>query len=96
MPVLEEPEDPFLKWCHERNYYDEEAQRAHFGEWVEETTGYDGKAFSLTEEERHWVFRAKEILDWLRIYALANQPEALEAALRCLPGLADPKSLFVE
>lgn len=68
-----------------------------FERWVVETTGWDGKQFSLTEDERHWITRANETIEWLRLYAHVGDQKFLDSALRSLNGLRPiPGSLTVE
>lgn len=72
-----------------------EAQQAAFGQYILETTGFDGQQFSLTEDERAWITRANEIIEWLRLSAL--DPRALDAAMRCLASLKPmPSSLSID
>lgn len=68
-----------------------------FEHWVREATGWDGKQFSLTEDERHWITRANETIEWLRLYAHVGNQEFLDSALRSLNGLRPlPGSLTIE
>ena len=92
-----EDKDPFITWCEDRNIVLPEAQQLAFGEYMIETTGFDGQQFSLTEDERWWIFRASEVVEWLRIYAMSMTPEPLDAALKCLASLKPmPSSLTIE
>lgn len=94
MTMLDEDPDPFSRWCqeHDRNVEDPAA----FAEWVQESTGWDGQQFSLSEDERHWIKRADEIIGWLRQFAITQREEPLLAALRCLNGLKDCPSLRID
>lgn len=96
MAIMEdEPSDSFIAWCNERGYWPSERE-LHFAEYMEETTGWDGQQFSLSEAERHWIGKADEVLDWLRVAAAGSKP-ALEAAFRCLAELQPiPSSLKIE
>ncbi len=84
MPTTIEYGDDFERWCADAGIFSEEEKAAAFGTWIEDTTGWDGTQFSLSESERHWIARAKEVLDWLAIYKVAYQDEMLSAALRAL------------
>ena len=71
---------------------------AQFQNWIEDTTGWDGKTFSLSEDERFWIAGANELIEWLRLSAAepATSQEALQAAFRCLMNLPPmPGSLTV-
>ena len=80
--MMEEP-DPFLVWCSDHEVSPEES----FAEYMKETTGFDGQQFSLSEVERWWIFRANEVIEWLRLFAVSEAPEPLDAALKCLESL---------
>lgn len=68
-----------------------------FAAWVQETTGWDGQQFSLTEDERHWIRRANEVIEWLRLYAHTGDQKFLDSALRTLNGIRPlPGSLSIE
>lgn len=100
MPVATPDRDPFELWCLD-NDIDENDRATAFGRYVEETTGWTGQTFSLSEEERHWITRANEIVEWLRVAAATLEPgahhEAIDAAFRCLTGLKPmPGSLTIE
>lgn len=89
-------DDPFLAWCWGRGIVLPDAQRAAFPDYVAETTGFNGQQFSLTEDERWWIFRANEVIEWLRQFATSEAPEPLDAALKCLDGLKPiPPSLTI-
>lgn len=89
--------DPFIEWCWERGIVLPEAQQVAFAEYMMETTGFDGQQFSLSEDERWWIFRANEVIEWLRIFAASEAPEPLDAALKCLESLKPiPSSLSIE
>ena len=92
------PEDPFIEWCHDKDIYDPDEQQAAFGQYILETTGFDGQQFSLTEDERAWITRANEVIEWLRLVGpRAENTAALDAALRCLASLKPmPSSLSID
>lgn len=99
MPVITPDPDPFESWCLDNDIDPDDPEA--FGAYIEETTGWTGQTFSLSEEERHWVIRANEIIEWLRIAAATLEPgahhEALDAAFRCLTSLRQiPGSLMIE
>lgn len=91
--------DEFTKWCADNGIFDEEGRAAAFPLWVQDSMGWDGTTFSLTEAERWWIQQAHETLEWLRLYAIggaANRP-ALDAAIRCLANMRPiPNSLLAE
>ena len=100
MPVETPDRDPFESWCLDHDIA-EAAQASAFGLYVEETTGWTGQTFSLSEDERRWIFCANEIVEWLRVAAGTIEPsaqrEAIDAAFRCLIGLKPiPNSLTIE
>lgn len=89
--------DPFELWCRDKGI-DEADQNEAFVQYLETTTGWNGQTFSLSEDERHWITRANEIVEWLRLVDL-REPDgpALRAALRCLASLKPiPGSLQIE
>lgn len=95
MTIMDDSGDDFIAWCH---FHDQHPDNpASFEKYVSETTGWDGKQFSLTEDERHWIKRANETIEWLRLYQNAGQQEFLDSALRSLVGLRPlPGSLTIE
>lgn len=91
------PVDPYQEWCLDRGYLTDQEKAEHFSEYMEETSGWDGKNFSLNESERHWIKRANEVVEWVKHYQLTGQQQALDAALRCLNGFPRlPGSFTIE
>lgn len=89
--------DEFTKWCQDNGIFDEEGRAAAFPLWVQDSTGWDGTTFSLTETERWWIKEANEVLEWLRLFAMSGTQEALTAAIRCLAQMKPtPNSLLAE
>lgn len=87
--------DKFVTWCHFHDRHPDEP--ASFARYIEETTGWDGQQFSLTEAERHWIKRANEVVEWLRLYAHVGDTTFLDSALRTINGLGPmPNSLTIE
>jgi hypothetical protein len=98
MTMMEE-RDPYEAWCVEHDM-DPEIPEV-FAQYMFETTGFDGQQFSLTEDERDWIFHANEIIEWLRMAVMNNtesgHQEALGAAFRLVRQLRPiPPSLTVD
>lgn len=96
MAVVEDSSgDPFATWCHFHNQDPDNPEA--FENYVKETTGWDGREFSLTEGERWWIMRANEVIEWLRLYSPSGEQIYLDSALRTLAGMGDiPRSLRAE
>ena len=93
--LSEEYPDAYEKRLARKRERSEQAQQAAFGQYILETTGFDGQQFSLTEAERAWITRANEVIEWLRLVGpRGDNPHALHAALRCVASLKPmPSSL---
>lgn len=95
MTIMDDSGDAFVTWCHFHEQHPDNPES--FKKYIEETTGWNGQQFSLTEAELHWIKRANEVVEWLRLYAHVGQQEFLDSALRSLNGLRPmPSSLTVE
>lgn len=95
--TVTEPGDPFEEYCRDNNFTSEEEISEAFATWILDTTGFDGQQFSLTEDERHWIIRANEVIEWMRTWIMTEHTDALEAAKRCVLNLKPmPGSLSVD
>lgn len=95
MTMTDSSGDAFATWCHYhgRDTNDPEA----FEGYMQETTGWNGQQFSLTETERFWIMRANEVVEWLRLYSPSGEQTFLDSALRTLAGMGPiPGSLRIE
>lgn len=89
--------DDFERWCAANGHMTEAEKAEAFAIWIEDTTGWDGTQFSLSEAERHWVLRAKDVLDWLATYQETGDDTMLKAALRAMGSVPPvPRSLTIE
>lgn len=89
--------DEFEEWCAHNGHMTEAEKAEAFALWIEDTTGWDGTQFSLSEAERHWVRAAKDVLDWLATYGVTGSQEMLDAAMRSLGSVPPfPGSLTIE
>jgi hypothetical protein len=89
--------DDFDRYCADNGFTSEDERQRAFPVWIEDTTGWDGTQFSLSESERHWIKNAKEVLDWLGTYGVTGQDEMLHAALRALGSVPPfPGSFTIE
>lgn len=97
MSSLAEPTDPFEDYCQSLGVHSEEDKARAFELYVYDSTGWDGQQFSLTEDERHWIIRANECLEWLRLAFAMDSPEAWSAVKTTLAQLRPiPKSLELD
>lgn len=95
MTIADSSGNAFVTWCHfhGRDTTDPTA----FDAYMMDTTGWDGRQFSLTEDERHWIRRANEVVEWLRLYMVAEDQRFLDSAMRSLAGMRPmPGSLKIE
>lgn len=94
--AVDEPDD-FERYCADNNFTSEEERANAFAVWIEDTTGWDGTQFSISESERHWIIRAKDVLDWLATFQATGDETMLKAALRAMGSVPPfPGSLTIE
>ena len=98
MGVAAPAPDPYEDWLQGQGINPgSEEERARFFElYVQDTTGWCGQQFSLSEDERHWITRANEIVEWASMYAASEQAEFLEPIVRLAREIRPmPKSLEI-
>jgi aminoglycoside phosphotransferase (APT) family kinase protein len=96
---IAEPTDPFEDWLEAHGHITPaEDERARlFGQFVADTTGWDGQQFSLSEDERAWIFRANELIEWVKLYIMAPEDAYMESIKRLAAQLRPmPKSLEID
>lgn len=87
--------DAFITWCHFHGQSSDNPEA--FEAYMKATTDWDGREFSLTEDERWWIMRANETIEWLRLYLPTGEQTFLDSALRTLAGMGPiPNSLRAE
>lgn len=89
---MEEPDD-FERYCADSNFTSVEEIAQAFATYMQDTAGWDGNTFSLTEDELTWIRRANDVMTWLQTYQLTGNQKFLDAALRSLEGTRIPGSL---
>lgn len=96
---IAEPTDPFEDWltAHSATTINEEERGRLFAQFVADTTGWDGQQFSLSEDERAWIFRANELIEWVKLYIMAPEDAYMESIKRLAAQLRPmPKSLEID
>jgi hypothetical protein len=96
---IAEPTDPFEDWLrsHAVTPISEEERAKLFNQYVEDTTGWDGQQFSLSEDERAWIIRANELIEWVRLYLMTEEEPYLETVKRLTAQLRPmPSSLNID
>lgn len=96
---IAEPTDPFEDWLEANGCFQppEEERARLFGQFVADTTGWDGQQFSLSEDERAWIFRANELIEWVKLYLMAPEDAYMETIKRLAGQLRPmPKSLEID
>ena len=96
---IAEPTDPFEDWLREHAVtpINEEERGKLFNQYVEATTGWDGQQFSLSEDERAWIIRANELIEWVRLFVMTEEEPYLDTVKRLTAQLRPmPKSLEID
>lgn len=96
---IAEPSDPFADWLreHEVAPINEDERARLFAQYVQDTSGWDGQQFSLSEDERAWIIRANELIEWVRLYAMTEEEPYLDTVKRLVAQLRPmPSSLNID
>lgn len=96
---IAEPTDPFEDWLrsHSVTPINDEERSKLFGQYVADTTGWDGQQFSLSEDERAWITRANELIEWVKLFVMTGEDPYLETIKRLAAQLRPmPTSLEID
>lgn len=96
---IAEPSDPFADWLreHEVEPINEDERARLFAQYVQDTSGWDGQQFSLSEDERAWIIRANELIEWVRLYVMTEEEPYLDTVKRLVAQLRPmPSSLNID